>query len=71
MAVILDSIGMIARSMGMTQVAAETGLGRKSLYKALRPDSNPEFLTVIKVVHALGVRFSAEPAPAPRELQSA
>ena len=43
----------------MTTVAAEAGLGRESLYKALSPDGNPEFATVVKVMRALGLRLHA------------
>jgi probable addiction module antidote protein len=68
-AFILDAIGVLARAVGMSQVAKEAGVGRESLYKALRPGSNPEFSTVIRVMHALGVRLSAEPAK--KELESA
>ena len=46
-----------ARAKGMTQVAADAGLGRESLYKALSPNGNPEFATVLKVVRALGLEL--------------
>ena len=52
-------LGDIARARGMTEVAAEAGLGRESLYKALSPNGNPEFATVLKVMHALGLRLHA------------
>lgn len=55
-------LGDIARAKGMTQIARETGLGRESLYKALSPEGNPEFATVLKVVHALGFRLHATAA---------
>jgi probable addiction module antidote protein len=45
----------------MTQLARETGLGRESLYKALSPNGNPEFSTILKVVQALGLRLHASP----------
>ena len=45
----------------MTQIARQTGLGRESLYKALSPEGNPEFATVLKVVQALGIKLHAEP----------
>lgn len=51
------ALGDIARAKGMTQLARETSLGRESLYKALSPDGNPEFATVLKVVRALGLRL--------------
>lgn len=45
----------------MTQIARETGLGRERLYKALSPEGNPEFITVLKVVQALGLKLHAKP----------
>ncbi|BAW95470.1 hypothetical protein NIES970_03760 [[Synechococcus] sp. NIES-970] len=58
---IIAALGDIARSKGMTSIARETGLGRESLYKALSFDGNPEFMTVLKVVQALGLRLRATP----------
>jgi len=52
-------LGDIARAKGMTEIARKTGLGRESLYKALSPEGNPEFATVIKVVRALGLSLHA------------
>jgi probable addiction module antidote protein len=57
---IVHALGNIARARGMSQIARETGLGRESLYKALSPDGNPEFATVLKVVRALGIKLHAE-----------
>jgi probable addiction module antidote protein len=54
------ALGDIARAKGMTQIARETGLGRESLYKALSPEGNPEFATILKVVRALGLKLHAE-----------
>lgn len=56
-AVIIEAIGVVARSRGMTALAADTGLARQSLYKALSQGGNPEFGTVLKVAHALGFRL--------------
>jgi probable addiction module antidote protein len=56
---IAAALGDIARAQGMSQIAKKTGLGRESLYKALSPDGNPEFSTVLKVVRALGLRLHA------------
>jgi probable addiction module antidote protein len=43
----------------MTQIARETGLSRESLYKALSGDRSPSLETILKVVAALGLKFSA------------
>jgi probable addiction module antidote protein len=58
-AVISAALGDIARAKGMSQVARKAGLGRESLYKALSPNGNPEFATILKVVKALGLRLHA------------
>jgi len=63
-ALIAAALGDIARAKGMTQVALEAGLGRESLYKALSPNGNPEFATIMKVVSALGLQLHAAPAGA-------
>lgn len=63
-ALVAAALGDIARAKGMTRVAREAGLGRESLYKALSPDGNPEFATIMKVVSALGLRLHAAPAGA-------
>lgn len=57
--VIVQALGAIARARGMKQIAEKTGLRRESLYKALSPDGNPEFGTVLKVVRALGISLHA------------
>ena len=56
---IAAALGDIARAKGMTTVAADAGLGRESLYKALSPDGNPEFATVLKVMRAVVLRLHA------------
>jgi probable addiction module antidote protein len=58
-AVVTAALGDIARAKGMSEIARKTGLGRESLYKALSPDGNPEFATVLKVVHSLGLKLHA------------
>ena len=59
-ALVIRALGNIARARGMSQIARKTGLRRESLYKALSPEGNPEFATVLKVVQALGIELHAE-----------
>ena len=56
-ALIAHALGVVARAKGMSQIAQAAGLGRESLYKALSPNGNPEFATVLKVMRALGLRL--------------
>jgi probable addiction module antidote protein len=41
----------------MVDIAAKTGLGRESLYKALSSGGNPELATFLKVIKALGLKL--------------
>ena len=59
---IARALGTAARARGMAQIAKKTGLSRESLYKALSGDGNPEFGTVIRVMHAMGLKFSVSAA---------
>ena len=57
---LLRTIGHIARSKGMTQIARELGVTRKGLYKSLAPDGNPSFKTVFKLLNFLGLQMKLE-----------
>lgn len=59
-AFIAKALGDIARAKGMTQVARDAGLSRESLYKALSGERSPGFDTILKVLHALGLKLHAE-----------
>ena len=63
-AFIAHALGTIARARGMSRIAKKAGLSRESLYKALSAEGNPEFGTVIRVMHALGLKFSITVTPA-------
>ncbi|HWK61382.1 MAG TPA: addiction module antidote protein [Eoetvoesiella sp.] len=52
-----QALGVAARARGMAQIAEAAGIGRESLYKALRADASPRFDTIAKVCKALGVRL--------------
>ncbi len=60
----LSALDDIARARSMSKVAEDSGLGRESLYKALRPGAKPGFITISKIMGALGVRMVVKPAKA-------
>ncbi|MBI1747290.1 MAG: putative addiction module antidote protein [Acidobacteria bacterium] len=62
-AFIAKALGDIARAKGMSQVARDSGLSRESLYKALSGDRSPDFDTILKVVAALGIKWSFKAGP--------
>ncbi len=51
---VIIAIGHIAKSIGMTKIANETGLSRPSQYKALPEGAKLQFGTIIKVLRAIG-----------------
>lgn len=57
----LSALADIARARSMSKVAEDSGLGRESLYKALRPGAKPGFVTISRIMGALGVRMVAKP----------
>ncbi|MCL4485944.1 MAG: putative addiction module antidote protein [Nitrospirae bacterium] len=55
---LLVALSNVAKARGMATIARESGLGRESLYKALAPGAKPRFETIMKVMHALGVKLT-------------
>ena len=54
---IISALGHVAKAIGMSKIAEQTGLSRPSLYKALSENSKPQFDTILKVIRALGVNL--------------
>jgi probable addiction module antidote protein/putative addiction module killer protein len=65
-AFVAQALGTVARAKGMTDIAKAAGLSRENLYKALGPNTHPEFETVMRVLNAIGVRLTAV-ATTPRQ----
>ena len=61
---IITAIGHIAKSIGMTKIATETGMSRPSLYKALSDGAKPQFETILKVLRAIGGQIKIDTLPA-------
>ncbi|MBL0191603.1 MAG: putative addiction module antidote protein [Saprospiraceae bacterium] len=59
---VIIAIGYIAKSIGMTKIAQETGLSRPSLYKALSNGAKPQFETIMKILKAIGGQIQIHPA---------
>jgi probable addiction module antidote protein len=60
-AFIAKALGTIAKARGMSQLAKDTGLGRESLYRSLSGSVVPNFDTILKVIHALGLSITITP----------
>ncbi|MGC1778410.1 MAG: addiction module antidote protein [Xanthobacteraceae bacterium] len=59
--VIAQALGAVARVKGMKTVAADAGVSRENLYRALSAGGKPELSTVMKVLDALDVQLVAKP----------
>jgi len=55
-----DTLGCRVRRSRRTGSGASRA--REGLYKALSPDGNPEFSTIMKVIRALDLRLRGGPA---------
>ena len=58
---VIVAIGYVAKAIGMTKIAEETGLSRPSLYKALSEGAKPQFATIMKVLRAIGGQIQVNP----------
>jgi len=58
---IITAIGHIAKAIGMSKIAEETGMSRPSLYKALSEGARPQFSTIVKVLNAVGAELKVKP----------
>jgi probable addiction module antidote protein len=59
---IITALGHIAKAIGMSKIAEQTGLSRPSLYKALSVNAKPQFDTVLKVLRAIGTNLKLNPS---------
>jgi probable addiction module antidote protein len=58
---IVQAIGTVALAHKMSVVAKDTGLSRENLYRTLKGGGNPQFVTVLKVLGALGMQLAVKP----------
>lgn len=70
-ALIANALGDIARAIGMSDIARESGISREGLYKALSEKGDPKLSTLLKVTRAMGLQFSFQPANDDHQVQDA
>lgn len=61
-----SAIGIVARIKGMNEIAEETGLNEKSLYRAFSEKGNPTLSTLTKVLDALNMKIKIVPKDEPK-----
>jgi len=58
---IVVALGHVAKAIGMSTIAQQTGMSRPSLYKALSENAKPQFETILKVLRAIGGNLNYKP----------
>lgn len=56
------ALGDVAKALGMTALARESGIKREALYRALSHQGNAEFATIMKVLAAMGLHLTVTPS---------
>lgn len=72
-AMLIHALGVVARARNFSQLARNTGITREGLYKALSENGNPSFVTIVKMIAALGLQIKFVPATSrkgPKQKQS-
>lgn len=55
---IAKALGVVARARNISELARNVGMTRAALYRAFSGQTNPEFATIMKILHALGVSIT-------------
>ena len=62
---LLDVLGVYAKRKGLSDVSKKSTVDRAYLYKALSHKGNPGIKTLMLILNALGIRFTASLSSAP------
>ncbi len=58
--VLLSSLRVLSRVKGVSKIAAESGLSRKGVQKALSENGNPALSSINAIMHAMGYRLTPQ-----------
>ena len=61
------AIGVVARARNLSKLSRDIGMSRQGLDKALSGKGNPSFVTVVKLLKALGLQVALRPLAPPKE----
>ena len=67
--VVRAALNDIARAQNMSGLARDAGITRSGVYKALAEDGNPSFVTVLKIIRAMGLRLRVDMVSPPEPPQ--
>lgn len=57
---VIQAIAALVRSHNRAELAAQAGISRVGLWKAIKDDGDPRFDTVVRILDALGMRLRVE-----------
>lgn len=53
----LRAVGLAVKWGGVTNVAKHSRMTRQGVYKAVKPNANPSFTTIVNMLHSVGLDF--------------
>jgi probable addiction module antidote protein len=59
-ALIVRTIGLVARAKGMSEISRKTNRSREALYRSFDGNTKAEFVGIVRVLDVLGVRLVAK-----------
>lgn len=57
----LAALGYLSKMEGMTSLSRELGLNRSQMYRSFSPTGNPSFISVMRMLDALDLKFYIVP----------
>lgn len=64
------ALGDVAKAHGLTKLAENTGINRRTLYKVFDKEGNPSFGVVSQIMNGLGLEFEIKPKKQKRKKAS-
>lgn len=64
------ALGDVAKAHGISRLAKETGINRRTLYKVFDKEGNPSFELVTQIAESLGLELEVKPKKSKRKKAS-
>lgn len=64
------ALGDVAKAHGISKLADETGINRRTLYKIFDKEGNPSFESVMQIAESLGLELQVKPKKAKKKKAS-
>ena len=64
------ALGDVAKAHGLSKLADQIGIHRRTLYKVFSPDGNPSFGLISQIIKGLGLELEVKPKKSKRKKAS-